>query len=223
MVNPAFLSFAGALGAAICAIGLENAWDLGSVYGGIGWGVGVALFIAVSTITVWRNKLDQGRRAAQSCITNALRACAAAYGAPSRHVRVNVMLAQNGRRKVDSATAFNMGHDPDCDLEINATAGVSGEAYSQRVTTFGDLGLALQTGGPTWGLKPGELAKVRSSLKSVLSVPVFDPDNPGGELLGTLQVDSDLTFTDMQFDNPERRAVAERFADVIALLLKAGR
>ncbi len=134
------------------------------------------------------------------------------------------MLAKKGRRKVDSATAFNMSHDPDSDLEIDATAGVSGEAYSQRTTYYGDLALALQAGGPTWGLKPEELAKVRPSLKSILSVPILDPDNPEkGQLQGTLQIDSDLTFTEMQFDRPERRDVAERFADVIALLLKAGR
>ena len=56
-----------------------------------------------------------------------------------------------------------------------------------------------------------------------MSVPIFDPDDTDGPLLGTLQVDSDSTFQDMEFDRPERRAVAERFADVVALLLKTGR
>jgi hypothetical protein len=223
MINPVILSFAGAVGAAFCAVGLDDAWTRQDTLGIIAWGLGTVLSIALSTITVWRNKLDQGRRAARACIKNALMACASAYGAPGRHVRVNVMLVKRGRRKVDCTTAFNMRDDPDCDLEIDATAGVSGEAFSQRVTTFGDLGLALQPGGPTWGLRPGERAKVRTSLKSILSVPIFDPDNPDGELLGTLQIDSDLTFTEMQFDRPEQRDVAERFADVIALLLKVGR
>jgi hypothetical protein len=83
--------------------------------------------------------------------------------------------------------------------------------------------LAVLWGGPTWGLRDAERAKVRNGLKSILSVPLFDPDNPEGPLLGTLQVDSDLTIQQMEFDRPERRDLAERFADVVALLLKAGR
>ena len=224
MIHPIVLSILSAFAVAICAIGVENSWQQGAMYHGIAWGAGLLGAIVLSTVPVWRNRLDQKRSAARTCIKNALMACGAAYGAPGRHVRANVMLTKNGRRRVDSATAFNMSSDSDFDLEIDATAGVSGEAYSQRVTTYGDLELALQPGGPTWGLQPGERAKVRTSLKSILSVPIFDPDEPEtGPLLGTLQVDSDLTFTEMQFDSPERRAVAERFADVIALLLKAGR
>jgi hypothetical protein len=92
-----------------------------------------------------------------------------------------------------------------------------------RRSFIGDLALALQPGGPTWGLRDAERAKIRRDLKSIMSVPVFDPDNPAGPLLGTLQIDSDRTFQEMEFDNPHRRALAERFADVIALLLKAGR
>jgi hypothetical protein len=223
MVNAAVLSLGGTFAAAICAIGVENAWQQGTALGAIGWGLGLVAAIALSSIPVWRNKLDQTKGAAKTCIKNALKACAVAYGYPVRHVRVNVMLSQKGRRKVDSATAFNMSNDPDFDIEIDATAGVSGEAYSLRVPTFGDLTVALQPGVPTWGLKPAELAKIRQSLKSILSVPIFDPDDSAGALLGTLQIDSDLTFTEMQFDLPERREMAERFADVIALLLKAGR
>lgn len=172
-----------------------------------------------------RNRLYQGRRAARNCIRHALQACAAAYGYPDRHVRANIMLArENGRkRRLDTETAFNMTADPDNDLEIDSTAGVSGEAFVHRLAAYGDLGLALQPGGPTWGLHDAERAKVRRSLHSILSVPIFDPDDTDGPLLGTLQVDSDSTFQDMEFDRPERRAVAERFADVVALLLKTGR
>lgn len=116
-----------------------------------------------------------------------------------------------------------MAHDPDGDLEIDATAGVTGEAWIHRTPAFGDLSLALQPGGPTWGLRPAEAARVRRGLRSVLSVPIFDPDNPEGDLLGTFQIDSDLTLQEMGFDDQERREIAERFADVIALLSKAGR
>jgi hypothetical protein len=133
------------------------------------------------------------------------------------------MLVSGHRRRVDAETSCNMDGDPDRDLEIDDTAGVSGEAFVQRVTSYGDLSLALQPGGPTWGLRESERGKVRRELRAILSVPIFDPDDPDGRLLGTLQVDSDLTIEEIEFDKPERRAVAERFADVVALLCKTGR
>jgi hypothetical protein len=68
MVNPAVLSLGGTFAAAICAIGVENAWQQGSVLGGIAWGLGLVVSIALSTIPVWRNKLDQTKGAAQTCM-----------------------------------------------------------------------------------------------------------------------------------------------------------
>lgn len=115
-----------------------------------------------------------------------------------------------------------MDGDPDCDLDIAATAGVSGEAYNYRRPAYGDLTIVLAQGAPTWGLLPSEAARVRSDLQSILSVPIFDPDDVDGRLLGTLQVDSRLTIMEMGYDDSSRIAVAERFADVIALLLKVG-
>jgi hypothetical protein len=168
-----------------------------------------------------QNETGYSRGAAQSCIKKALAALGAAYGHPGRHVRTNIMLVNGRNRRVDADTAFNMDGDPDHDLEIDITAGVSGEAFVQRATVFGDLRLALQEGGPTWGLRTAERAKIRRELRSILSVPLYDPDDPEGDLLGTLQVDSDLSITEMGFDVPEQRVIAERFADVIALLLKA--
>ncbi len=51
------------------------------------------------------------------------------------------MLArENGRkRRLDTETAFNMTADPDNDLEIDSTAGVSGEAFVHRLAAYGDL------------------------------------------------------------------------------------
>ena len=124
---------------------------------------------------------------------------------------------------MDAETAFNMSSDPDLDLELDSNAGVSGEAFFHNDTFIGDLELALQPGGPTWGMRDSERARIRRTLKSILSVAIKDPDNPAGPPLGTLQVDSDLKMEEVGFDQPQQRAVAERFADVIALLLKAGR
>ena len=218
---PTVLTIVGGVGAAICGSGLRQHWG---EWWAVPWTLGIFLFVALPALSAKRNRLQQGRQAARSCIRKALAACGSAYGYPDQHVRTNIMLvSKGGKRRVDKDTAFYMSADPDQDLEIDATAGVSGEAFSQRVTFYGDLAMALQPGGPTWGLRDAERAKVRKGLKSILSVPVFDPDDADGPLLGTLQVDSDLTFEQLGFDRPERRDMAERFADVVALLLKAGR
>jgi hypothetical protein len=217
---PTVLTAVGGVGAALCGAGLRQSWGSWAI---IPWAFGVAAFVVLPTISTRQNRLQQGRRAARNSIKKVLEACASAYGFPERHVRANLMLLSKNRRRVDPDTAFNMGGDADCDLEIDATAGVSGEAFVQRATTYGNLALALQPGGPTWGLRDSERAKVRQQLKSILSVPVFNPDDPEGTLLGTLQIDSDLTFEEMEFDRPDRRAVAERFGDVVALLIRTGR
>lgn len=67
------------------------------------------------------------------------------------------------------------------------------------------------------------MARVRASLRSVLSVPIADPDNPAGPLVGTFQIDSDLMIEETGFDEEYSHEMAERFADVLALLMKAAR
>lgn len=134
-----------------------------------------------------------------------LQACAHSFGYPSVHVRVNIMKfsANRQRRKVHAATSFNMEKDPDCDLEIDATAGVSGQAAVNRRPSFGDISLPLQPGGPDWGLRDAEKARVRQGLKSILSVPAFNPAEPAGALFATLQIDSDLPLADIGFDQEQ--------------------
>ncbi|HEY5619656.1 MAG TPA: hypothetical protein VIK60_17075 [Vicinamibacterales bacterium] len=116
-----------------------------------------------------------------------------------------------------------MERDSDLDIEIDAMAGVSGQAALNRRPAFGDISLPLQPGGPDWGLREAEKSKVRQTLKSILSVPVFDRADPEGPLLATLQVDSDLSLADSGLDQEEKWRMAERFADVVSLLLEAGR
>jgi len=97
---------------------------------------------------------------------------------------------------------------------------VSGQAAVNRRPSFGDISLPLQAGGPDWGLRAAEKARVRQSLKSILSVPVFNPAEPDGALLATLQIDSDLPMSDSGFDQEPKWRTVERFADVVSLLLE---
>ncbi len=97
------------------------------------------------------------------------------------------------RRRVHAATAYNMEYDPDRDLEVGATAAASGKAVTERRAAVADLVLLQITAVPAWGMQAAEQARVRPTLKSILSVPIFNPEDIDGPLLGTLQVDSDLT------------------------------
>jgi hypothetical protein len=54
---------------------------------------------------------------------------------------------------------------------------------------------------------------------SILTVPIFNPEDIGGPLLGSLQVDSDLTVEDAGFTKPESAELLQQFADVLSLLL----
>lgn len=134
------------------------------------------------------------------------------------HLRANVMLPTEDRRhrKVDALTAFNMGDDGDCDLEVPLVSGVSGAAWQKRAGKIGDLTQVTLANGPDWGLSPAQQKKVRQGLKSILSVPIPDPTSVDGEPLGTLQVDSDSTVDELGW-NGETVDRVQRIADVIAL------
>jgi hypothetical protein len=210
----------GSTGAAVFGIKFQEAQ---SPIAAACWFIALVASIVVPAALTHRNRLGQTKRAAERAVRDLLATAAHSFGYPARHVRTNVMVFTNNgqRRRVQANTAFNMSGDADEDLEIHATAGVSGKAVVQRRPAFGNLRLALQNEGPDWGLQPSEKAKVRQSLQSILSVPILDPDDPKGQLLGTLQIDSDCTIEEMGFDQTERRELAERFADTVALLLKS--
>ena len=118
------------------------------------WGLGLALSLVLPAFAAKRNRLDQSREAAVEVIRQLLKSCAGAFGHPQRHVRTNLMFPVEGnehRRFVRAETAFNMHDDPDQDLEIDATAGVSGEAFVQHRPAYGDLTLGLPPGGRQTG------------------------------------------------------------------------
>lgn len=154
-------------------------------------------------------------------IRELLEHCARSFVPHGRHVRANMMTftSDRTRRKVHTETAYNMEQDPDRDLEIGATAAASGKAVSARRAAVADLGLLQITSAPTWGLQAAEQARVRPTLKSILTVPIFNPEDIDGPLLGTLQVDSDLTVEEAGFTRPESAELLQQFADLLSLLL----
>jgi hypothetical protein len=163
------------------------------------------------------NSQDAGQEPA---IRRLLEMCARAFVPGGRHVRANIMTftADGLRRRVNRATAFNMAEDPDADLEIAATAGASGKAVRFRRAAIADLTLLQITSVPPWGLSADEQAHVRPKLRSILSVPIFHPVDVN-HVLGTLQVDSDLTVEEAGFNQPEAAELMQQFADVLSLIM----
>ena len=159
--------------------------------------------------------------ARDDAIRHLLEACAQAFVPGGRHVRANIMTftADRLRRVVNRDTAFNMEGDSDAGLEIAASAGASGKAAIFRRAAVADLTLLQVTAVPTWGLTATEQARVRPHLRSILSVPIFNPENGNGPLLGTLQVDSDLTVEEAGFNQPEAAELMQQFADVLSLIM----
>jgi hypothetical protein len=157
----------------------------------------------------------------QAAIRQLLETCARAFVSDGRHVRANVMTftADGSRRTVNRATAFNMTGDADVNLEMGATAGASGKAVLHRRAAVADLTLLQITNVPPWGLSADEQAHVRPKLRSILSVPIFHPVNANGPLLGTLQVDSDLTVEQAGFNKPEAAELMQQYADVLSLMM----
>ena len=164
---------------------------------------------------VW---LESGQEIA---IRELLENCARSLIPRDAHVRANMMTfsADRTRRQVHAATAYNMDTDPDNNLEIGATAAASGKAVSERRAAVADLGLLRITATPAWGLKADEQIRVRPTLMSILSVPMFNPEDIDGPLLGSLQVDTDLTVEEAGFSKPESAELLQQFADLLSLLL----
>lgn len=157
----------------------------------------------------------------ERAVKKLLETCARAFVPAPRHVRSNVMTFIEGgaRRQVNQSTAYNMERDPDRDLAIDAKAATSGKAVSERRAAIADLVLLQITDAPAWGLRADEQARVRPTLKSILSVPVFNPNDVNGPLLETLQVDSDLTMEEAGFSRPEAAELLQQYADRLSLLM----
>jgi hypothetical protein len=152
-----------------------------------------------------------------------LQAQAAARQAPpgAKLIRANVMIpsADGGTLKV--WVHYNMTGDPDCELEIDAHTGFAG--YCMR---FADGPVAFDRSrnpdDPRCRLHPPQAqAAVRTEMKAMLAVPIFDPyvsDALGGQRqkIGLLIVDSDLSLDTIGLDQELPQNLMARVADLLS-------
>jgi len=212
-------------GNALYDIVRQNVSALTMVSLGWGWLLASLLALAWPLYVTARSRSVFMRRNCRQNIRHMLEALSTCFPQPNRtNIMLVVQTPDGPRRRVDKNTAHNMDSDPDNCLEMDLKAGVSGLAVIERAFAFGDLTIAPAPGAPKWGLRRDEQSRVRSTLKTIVSVPIVDPEHPDGDVLGTLQIDSDIEYGDFfQRSGPEAVGkIASRFADVIALLIKEG-
>jgi hypothetical protein len=233
--SPTALGAVSAIGVAFCSWMLSAATEpeclihkegVATPWYALLWLIPIAIFAALPLIAGWRNRLQQASESAEATTRRTLAALHHVYASQADiqlHVRACVMLVvPSGRRRVQTSTAANMDGDPDCDLEIDFGDGVSGHAATQRKGAVGDLRYRPKVGeGASWELSAAhQQAKVRKTLCTIVSVPIFDPVKPDGPLIGTLQIDSDHPIGDIVVDLHDTWRLMGLFAAILAPILK---
>lgn len=143
----------------------------------------------------------------------------------ARDVRVNVMLP-TGRPEATRIVTYHYGMEgwPDCDLELPEGAGCSGQAWSARSPAIADLEKAARN-PEAWGMTREQHAKVPSSRRSMLSVPIHGPLQADEQIppspVGVLSVDSATPLEDTGWlERTSRGAVAH--ADAVRTMMNWG-
>jgi hypothetical protein len=109
------------------------------------------------------------------------------------HLRLNVM-DRNSVGRLSIRYRYNMDFDPDDRMDLPLEAGGAGQCFMSRKPIIVDLERAKREYS-TFQMSKYEQALVRSSLRSLLSVPIFDPRSDGDpanrSVMGVLNFDSD--------------------------------
>jgi transcriptional regulator with GAF, ATPase, and Fis domain len=128
----------------------------------------------------------------------------------SSHFRSNIMIYDSKTKKLKIEHSYNMMGAVDRNLELELDRGCAGKAFTDKNTFWVDL---TQAAHEKYLIDP---QKVWSSMKSVMSIPIFLDD----EVIGVLNIDSDLELNkvfllDNRGDNKVLN-IASAYSDLIA-------
>jgi NTE family protein len=117
------------------------------------------------------------------------------------HIRLNVM-DKNSLGRLSIRYKYNMDFDSDDRMNLPIEAGGAGRCFTGRKPLIVDLERAKRE-YPSFRMSKYEQALVRSSLRSLLSVPIFNPksrdDLENRSVIGVLNIDSDdLSIEDLR-------------------------
>lgn len=143
-------------------------------------------------------------------------------------LRANVALPTgNGTLRI--TYAYGMQDDADDRLEFELadareggghSAGACGLCWEDKVPALCDMTDAQENYEEKWHLSRYQQALVRRDVKSLLSVPIFNPvwnaetDPPEQQLIGTLNIDSDADLREW-FGDAETTALVTRLTDEV--------
>lgn len=157
-------------------------------------------------------------------IKNLLNAAASsilqASGAPLKHVRACLMMPdpKDDKLKISHEYGFT-GSDLDRHIAIPKGTGCCGQAWLQAQPMIGDLKEAPVGGMPEqWGLPAEQVLKIRKTLRSILSVPVW-AGRDDYQIVAVLNIDSDNEVEHIKFRETAILEIAYSFATVIGALI----
>lgn len=137
---------------------------------------------------------------------------------PINHMRACIMVPEGQ----DLVVAYEHGFAPgdlDRSIRIHIGTGCSGQAWEHIKPMVADLSVTPGGGMPAqWGIRESERAKVRPSLKSILSIPVL-AGHRNYRLVAILNFDSDNHVDDVKFKEEPIHDIAYSFAKVISSLM----
>jgi len=128
----------------------------------------------------------------------------------SSHFRSNIMIYDPKTAKLQIKHHYNMMGAVDRDFQLDKDQGCAGRAFSNKQPFLVDI---LKSSHERYFVDSG---KVWSSMKSVMSVPIFIEKTT----IGVLNIDSDLDMKTSQFAKDKVLIVVNAYSDVIAEILE---
>ncbi|MQY67925.1 MAG: hypothetical protein GH150_00875 [Hadesarchaea archaeon] len=136
------------------------------------------------------------------------------WGGKANHFRANVMLYNPKTKKSEIKYAINMDGHKDRYFQLDVNKGCTGHAFQHKKPYWVDL---TKVTHQDYLVDP---TKVWEKMKSILSVPIFDPENPQKKPLGTLNVDADLKLKLSKLNKEKVYLIVNTYSDWIGKLLK---
>ena len=128
----------------------------------------------------------------------------------SSHFRSNVMIYNYKTGKLYIKHQYNMMGAVDRDFEVDLDQGCAGRAFCNRVPFWVDIPKSTHE---QYYVDSGQ---VWSSMKSVMSVPILLQR----DIIGVLNIDSDLGLSMCKFDQEKVYIVVNAYSDMIARVLE---
>jgi len=195
--------------------------DIGLAVRALGWVNALIVIAAVATILERRLAAIPGRTLREETdqlITEVLAAACKTFVYPrsSRHIRAIVTLRNGKTGRRCTRYTYNAHQDPERVASYPLAFGVTGQAYKTRSTVVQELQPDHHS-----GYDERIRDDVLPEICSILASPILASSDESDEPLGVLAFDSTLHLSEIGFDREEARELAQRWADIVAMLLNA--